>query len=186
MAMKQMIERNERGGDNCCMPLCHTTSRKDKGVSLFKPTNLNGEYYTKWNSEIYQVILRYRVNNAEFKNMREKRKIYVCEKHYAKDDIELTKTGRKTVKLGALPTLNLPSKSHEVLEKSRKPTTERGKSDGDYTSTTQQSYKNFGELSKSVPKMKLNEWTEMILLNTTTKHNSTTSFQIIILYKSQR
>lgn len=100
--------------------------------------------------------------------MRKTKNIYVCEKHYAKDDIEFTKTGKKTVKLGAITTLNLPPKSHEVPETSRKPPTERGASDGN-ASATEHCFKNFGELSKSVPKMKLDGWTATELNGTTGK-----------------
>ena len=42
-----------------------------------------------------------------------KREIFICEMHYAEDDIEYTKTGIKTPRLQALPTMNLPLKSHE-------------------------------------------------------------------------
>ena len=115
--------KKRRGGNICCIPECNTTSRKDKGVGLFKPTNLTGDYYKNWNNQIYSVILKYRVDDKKFKELREKRKIYVCEKHYTKDDIEFTKTGKKTVKLGSLPTLNLPLKSHEGPHISRKPPT---------------------------------------------------------------
>ena len=37
-----------------------------------------------------------------------KRELFICEMHYAEDDIEYTKTGIKTPRLQALPTMNLP------------------------------------------------------------------------------
>eukprot|EP00794_Sanderia_malayensis_P015485 gene15485-17063_t len=39
--------------------------------------------------------------------------VWICEKHYDEKDIELTKTGRKSLDFGALPKLNLPVKSLE-------------------------------------------------------------------------
>ena len=40
--------------------------------------------------------------------------------HYAEDDIECTKTDTKTPRLQALPTMNLPLKSHEDTKVERK------------------------------------------------------------------
>ena len=39
--------------------------------------------------------------------------IYICERHFADDDIERTKTGQKALHLEALPTKNLPAKSQD-------------------------------------------------------------------------
>ena len=49
-----------------------------------------------------------------------KRELSICEMHYAEDDIEYTKTGIKTPRLQALPTMNLPLKSHEDTKVERK------------------------------------------------------------------
>ena len=40
--------------------------------------------------------------------------------HYAEDDIEYTKTAMKTPRLQALPTMNLPLKSHKDTKVERK------------------------------------------------------------------
>ena len=40
--------------------------------------------------------------------------------HYAADNIEYTKTGMKTPRLQALPTMNLPLKSHKDTKVERK------------------------------------------------------------------
>ena len=118
-------QKRQTGGNICCFPNCHVNSVRDKDYSLFKPTSRPGEFYEEWNKKIFDIILRYRVDDENFKSLRIKKKIYVCEKHYKKDDIEFTPTGKKTVKLCALPTENLPSKSHETVHFLRKPAMER-------------------------------------------------------------
>ena len=62
---------------------------------------------------------------SDFKALEKKNKIYICERHYSKDFIELTNTGKKTVKLCALPTANLPPKNHDIAKIGRKPPIER-------------------------------------------------------------
>ena len=148
---KTKKEKKPRGGNNCCIPGCFSTS--GKGISVFKPTNLQGEFYKNWNEEIYKVLLRFR-NDANFLKLREKRKVYVCEKHYKLDDIERTKTGKKSVKLWAIPTLNLPQKSHESATTSRKPPSAREIP----IQTPKKSYKDFHEFRKALSKMDLGQW----------------------------
>ena len=83
--MEEKVEKNPKsksGGNICCFPNCHVNSVRDKGVSLFKPTSRTGEFYEKWNKEIFNIILRYRVDDENFKHLRAKRKIYVRERHY--------------------------------------------------------------------------------------------------------
>ena len=81
---------------------------------------------------------------------------YTCEKHYQKDDSEFTPTGKKTVKLGALPILNQPLKSHETPQTSRKPPKERNLN---LEPRDTPCYKKISELSKAVLKSKLDDWT---------------------------
>ena len=144
-------KKKPHGGNNCCIPGWFSTSAT--GISLFKPTNLQTEFYKNWNEEIYKVLLRYR-NDANFLKLREKRKVYICEKHYKPDDIERTKTGKKTVKLSAIPTLNLPQKSHESATTSRKPPKVREIP----IPTPQKCYSNFNEFRKALSKMDLDQW----------------------------
>ena len=166
---KPDTEKKPRGGNNCCVPGCFSTS--SKGISLFKPTNLQTEFYKNWNEDIYKVLLRYR-NDANFLKLREKRKVYVCENHYKPDDIERTKTGKKTVKLGAIPSLNLPQKSHETATTSRKPPTVREIP----IPTPQKCYKSFDEFRKAISKMDLDQW----------KINETENENVIISIKNDR
>ena len=62
----------------------------------------------------------------DFKALGKKNKIYICVRHYSKDFVELTNTGKKNpVKLCALPTADLPPKSHDIAKIGRKPPIER-------------------------------------------------------------
>ena len=66
--------------------------------------------------------------------------------HYAEDDIEYTKTGIKTPRLQALPTMNLPLKSHGDTKVERKEVSV---------------YKDLDELHKRVQKCNL-DYREMV------------------------
>ena len=75
-----------QGGNICCIKDCHTTSRRNKGVSLFKPTNLKNDYHIEWRRKINQIILRHRTPDKKYRELVEKRRIFVCEKHYTNED----------------------------------------------------------------------------------------------------
>ena len=68
------------------------------------------------------VLSKYREMSSMFQKevMECKRELFICEMHYAEDDIEYTKTGIKTPHLQALPTMNLPLKSQEDTKVERK------------------------------------------------------------------
>ena len=46
--------------------------------------------------------------------------IYICEKHFADEDIERTKTGQKALRLETVLTTNLPSKSQDQPPKTER------------------------------------------------------------------
>ena len=154
--VEKLSKKKLQGGNICCITGCHTTSRRNKGVGLFKPTNIKNEYHKEWRTKIDQIILRTRTPDAKYRELVEKKKIFICEKHYQPGDIEFTKTGLKKVKLGCLPSLNLPVKSHEVPEKARKLPATRN----DTTESQQQlyCYKDFDSVLSAVSKMKMDEW----------------------------
>ena len=83
-----------------------------------------------------------------------KRELFICEMHYAEDDIEYKKTVSKTIRLQALPTMNLPLNSHEDTKVERKlpafriVTTETDDVEGKEVFV----YKDLGELHKRVQK----------------------------------
>ena len=95
--------------------------------------------------------------DSDFKALEKKNKIYICERHYSKDSIELTNTGKITVKLCALPTANLPPKSHDIAKIGRKPPIER-------VPTTLMDihikcYNHFDEICMAAGKLTLEDWT---------------------------
>ena len=105
---------------NCAFPTC-TVSRTQKydGTSLFKLPTRKSEMYTAWRKNLLDLLSKYREMSSSFKKevMECKRELFICERHYAEEDIEFTKTGIKTPRLEALPTKNLPLKSHEETSK---------------------------------------------------------------------
>ena len=106
---------------NCAFPTC-TVSRNTKkydGISLFKSEKVNT---TTWRKHLLDVLSKYREMSSMFKKevMECQRELFICEMHYAEDDIEYTKTGIKTPCLQALPTMNWPLKSHEDTKVGRK------------------------------------------------------------------
>ena len=98
-------------GENCAFPKC-STSRKDKGISLFKvptPDKTNDESI-KWTKDLIDIILKYRVKDQFLIKRMRSYKLYICAKHFTPDQIYIYPT-RKMLKEGALPTLNLPQES---------------------------------------------------------------------------
>ena len=102
------------GGNSCVIPECHTHGggQKYKGVSLFQiPTR---KCDAEWTNMLIAAIARYRTMDTQLRDLIRRGKCFICEKHFRPADIELTKTGKKTMALYALPVLNLPQKSHET------------------------------------------------------------------------
>ena len=77
--IKKPNKKKLQGGNICCIHGCHTTSRRNKGIGLFKPTNIKNEYHMKWRSKVDQIILRHRTPDKKYKELVEKRKIFVYE-----------------------------------------------------------------------------------------------------------
>lgn len=69
---------------------------------------------TDWRNDIVKVLGKYREVDMSLRERIANGNVYICERHFKPDDIELTKSGRKTLRLGAVPSLNLPVKSHET------------------------------------------------------------------------
>ena len=148
---------------NCAFPTCTVSqTKKYAGVSLFKLPTRKSEFYTAWRKNLLDLLSKYRDMDSSFKKdvMDCKRELFICERHYAEEDIEFTKTGMKTPCLQALPTKNFPCKSHEGVPKVERklPTrvmTNQNPSEDDFFA-----YKSFDELCKRVQRWGLtnNEW----------------------------
>ena len=76
-------------GENCCMPQC-STSRREKGVGIFQLPGRKDDFYAKWRNDILNIIKKYRVEDKHFKQLLDSKSVYICEKHFLPDEIELT------------------------------------------------------------------------------------------------
>ena len=94
----------------------------------------------------------------DFKAFEKKNKIYIYERHYSEDSIELTNTGKKNpVKLCALPTANLPPKSHDIAKIGRKPPIKRVPPT--LMDIHIKCYNHFDEICMAAGKLKSEDWT---------------------------
>ena len=136
---------------------------KNHGISLFKSEKVNT--IPTWRKHLLDVLSKYHEMSSMFKKefMECKRELFLREMHYAEDDIEYTKTGIKTPRLQALPTMNFPLKSHEDTKVERKlpafriVTTETDDVEGKEVFV----YKDLDELHKRVQKCNL-DYREMV------------------------
>ena len=96
-------------GENCAVPVC-SISKKDKGISIFKVPLANNEFNKKWSQDLINFILKYRQRDKSLNERIESHKFFICGKHFTADQIYVYPS-RKSLKEGALPTLNLPRPS---------------------------------------------------------------------------
>ena len=93
-------------GKNCAIA-GSSISRKYKGISIFKVSLANNEFYKKWSQDLINIILKYRQRDKSLNKRIESHKLFICEKRFTADQI-CVYSSRKSLKEGALPTLNLP------------------------------------------------------------------------------
>ena len=80
-------------GEKCAFPRC-STSRKYKGIILFKvpaPDKTNDERI-KWTKNLIDIILKYRVKDQSLIKRMQSYKLYICETHFAPDQIYIYPT----------------------------------------------------------------------------------------------
>ena len=83
-------------GENCAIYGC-SASRRDKGISFFKVPLASNDFNKKWGCEFINIITKYRVIDAALKSRIESRKLFICERHFAKDQYYTYET-RKSLK----------------------------------------------------------------------------------------
>ena len=113
-------------GENCAIPGC-SISRKDNGISILEVPLANNEFNKKWSQDLINIILKYRQRDKSLNERIESHKLFICEKHFIVDQIHVYPS-RKSLKEGALPTLNLPrpkvnatnNRSTTAIEKKRR------------------------------------------------------------------
>ena len=80
---------------NCTFNECFKNrankSGKYQSLALFKLTGRKGEFYEKWKKEVLNIVTKYKHVDANFKKQIQSGNIYICEKHYKKEDVEITR-----------------------------------------------------------------------------------------------
>lgn len=77
-------------GDNCSVFGCGT-SRKTKGIGIWKlPAPRNAEY-KKWRELWLNELTKTRVVDNDFKRQIDNDRVFTCEKHFKPEDIEICK-----------------------------------------------------------------------------------------------
>ena len=86
--------KKKSGGRNCAMYGCFASENGlHPGVRYFQITTRNSEYYDYegWRNNIINVLTKYReMNISELKERVMKGNVYICDRHYADEDIEYT------------------------------------------------------------------------------------------------
>ena len=77
-------------GDNCSVFGCGT-SRRTKGVGIWKLPKAKDAAYKKWREDWLGEITKTRVLDRDFKRQVENDKVFICEKHFHPEDIETCK-----------------------------------------------------------------------------------------------
>ena len=69
-------------GANCSIYGCKT-SRKDKGIAIFRVPTGEDEFSTKWRDEIVNIITKDRVIDKNLRRQIDTKNLYTCELHYS-------------------------------------------------------------------------------------------------------
>jgi len=110
-------------GDNCSVFGCGTC-RRTKGIGIFKLPSARNAEYKKWREQWLSAITKTRVIDKDFQKQIDNDKVFTCEKHFRPEDVELfhsEKMVKKKPKIGALPTLNMPKRSHDTTKPAARP-----------------------------------------------------------------
>ena len=99
-------------GSNCSVFGCGTC-RNPGDIGIFKIPAPKHEFHTKRRNDLLAVVTRDRVLDENLKKQIKNNNVSICEKHFNSDQIYFYPT-RKLLKEGAMPTLNLPEKSHPI------------------------------------------------------------------------
>nr|XP_018672076.2 uncharacterized protein LOC101242335 isoform X3 [Ciona intestinalis] len=126
---------------NCCMPLCtynfqfakrqSKVKKKDQDTPFMSLFVISHPKFAKTPEEkihrenLRKVVLQYRdpTKGDRIKNMLDRESASICERHFTSDCFEMSgPTNKKSLKLGSIPTLNLP---HKTLERINSPKANR-------------------------------------------------------------
>ena len=68
-------------GENCAIFGC-STSRRNKGISIFKVPLPNNEFNKKWNRDLINIITKDRQVDEPLKKRIASCNLYICERHF--------------------------------------------------------------------------------------------------------
>jgi hypothetical protein len=77
-------------GDNCAVFGCGT-SRRTKGIGIWKLPAPKDEAHKKWRDEWLNEVTKTRTVDTAFRKKIENDSVYTCEKHFDHKDIEICK-----------------------------------------------------------------------------------------------
>lgn len=142
-------------GANCSIYGC-STSRKSKGISIFKvPSSGNDEYNTQCREKIVNIITKSREIDAGLRRKIEARTLHTCELHYPEEVLNRN-TNKTTLIPGSLPTLLLPVRSFAALEVKRSTSSIQKRSSLiPLPSEKRDCYETFSEFNNRINKLKL-------------------------------
>lgn len=109
-------------GENCSIYGCTVSRRaKYKGLSIFKVPAGENQFDKSWREKLVDVVIRDREVDHALRDRIQRKKIYICEKHFSEDQMNRNHSSRTTLVPGAIPTINLPIKSFPSSSTSSKP-----------------------------------------------------------------
>ncbi len=80
---------------NCVFNECFTNrsnkSGKYRSIAFFKLTARKSEFYQNWKKDILNVVTKCRHADSDLKRPIQNGNIYICEKHFKQEDIEITR-----------------------------------------------------------------------------------------------
>ncbi|PFX28007.1 hypothetical protein AWC38_SpisGene7249 [Stylophora pistillata] len=127
---------------------------RTKGIGIWKLPAAKEEAHKKWRDDWLSEITKTREIDHEFRKRIENDKVFTCEKHFDVEDFEVFQTAKMTKKkprFGAIPTLNMPRKSHESARPTQRPARSVVK---EHDQQPKACYKSFGELCQRITGLK--------------------------------
>lgn len=77
-------------GENCSVYGCGT-SRKHKGVSIWKLPSASNSFNSEWRAKLLNLITRDRLMDESFKKQLDADRIYICERHFSQEQLYICK-----------------------------------------------------------------------------------------------
>ncbi|KXJ07724.1 DNA transposase THAP9 [Exaiptasia diaphana] len=153
-------------GDNCAVFGCGS-SRRTKGIGIWKLPSGKDEESRKWRDAWLKEITKCREMDQNFRNQLKYDRVFICEKHFKPEDIEIfnsVKMTKKKPRYGALPVLNIPKKKPRTIKASTTTSTICRKRTRDECKHKLLRYVLFGEFCQRSKTLKsLSDWNSKVL-----------------------